>query len=256
MVLIQILTNTIIEGVIGSLIAGFLTIGIIEGYKFYKLNIQHKQFKKVFGTYDKDKLHLIFPALSVRPEVIHQLQTSDLLDNKYPLVQYGGAFIKSSKLLAYADTISLKYVLDILATTLGSKSVITTDEDLQRKLDLSLISFGGSSFYCTYVLDQPNNKFYKFNGDSVISTQDPSRAFTINAKYDYGLIIKYQHDNFPYRTWIIVAGLGESGTRGAGWFLSTHWQQLSEAFNNNTFGLVVRVNHGVDNSAIEVDRTT
>jgi len=256
MLLLDIFTNPITQGVIGSLIAGFLTIGIIEVYKYYKLKLQHKQFKKVFGTYDKDKLHLIVPALSVRPEVIHQLQTSNLQGKQFPLVKYGGAFIKSSKLLAYADTISLKYVLDILATTLGSKSVITTDEDLQRNLDLSLISFGGSSFYCTYVLNQPNNKFYTFSGDAVISKQAPNKVFSIDATYDYGFVIKYQHDNFPNRTWIIVAGLGESGTRGAGWFLSTHWQQLSEAFNNNTFGLVVRVNHGVDNSAIEVDRIT
>lgn len=255
-ILLDTFWNAITTGIIGSLIAGFLTIAIIEGYKYYKLNLQNKQFNKIFGTYDKDRLHLVVPSLAVRPDVIHLLQNSALQGNQFPLVKYGGAFIKSSKLLAYADTVAMKYVLDIVATTIGSKSVIMTDEDLQNNLDISLVSFGGSSFYCTYILGQADNNFYTYNGNSIVSKQDANKSFQINGTYDYGFIIKYRHTNFPNRTWIIIAGLGESGTRGAGWFLATNWRQLSETFNDAPFGLVVRVNHGIDNSAIEVDRLT
>jgi len=256
MLLLDIFANPIVQGIIGSLIAGFLTIGIIESYKYWRLYVLHRKFKRVFGAYNKDRLQLVVPALSVRPDVLQLLQASNLQGNQFPLVKFGGAFIRSSKLLAYSDTVSLKYILDIVATTLGSKSVIVTDEDLQNQLDISLISFGGSSFYCSYVLAQQNNRFYNFNGNAIVSTQNANTSFQIDPTYDYGIIIKYKHDNFPNRTWIILAGLGESGTRGAGWFLSRNWRQLSDTFNDNPFGLVVRVNHGVDNSAIEVHRTT
>ena len=256
MFLLDIFADPIVQGIIGSLIAGFLTIGIIESYKYWKLYLFHRKFKKVFGTHNKDRLHLVVPALLVRPDVIQLLQASPLPGNQFPLLKFGGAFIRSSKLLAYADTVSLKYILDIVATTLGSRSVIMTDEDLQKLLDLSLISFGGSSFYCSYVLNQLNNRFYNFNGNAIVSTKNANISFQIDDTYDYGFIIKYRHDNFPKRTWIIIAGLGESGTRGASWFLSRHWRQLSDAFCDSPFGLVIKVNHGVDDSAIEVHRTT
>jgi len=86
----------------------------------------------------------VIPVLEIRSDVIQLMQTSTLPGSQFPLEKYGGAHFKSSKLLPYADTISLKYVLDIIATTLGSKSIIMTDEDLQNKLDISLISFGDS----------------------------------------------------------------------------------------------------------------
>lgn len=253
-ILLYTFWESVTSGMIGSLIAGFMTIAIIEGYKYYKIFVKNKILKKIFGTYKTENLYMVVPALAVRPDVINLLTNSNLQGNTFPLIKYGGAIIKSSKLLGYADVVSLKYVLNIVTNALGSNSVVMTDEDLQNKLDISFISFGGSSFYCTYVLNQANNQFYNFIDNSIVNAQNPNISFRIDHKYDYGFIIKYRHVNFPNRTWILIAGLGESGTRGAGWYLSTHWEQLSKDFNNNTFGLVVRVNHGIDNSAIEVDR--
>ena len=126
--------ESVTTGIIGSLIAGFMTIGIIEGFKYYKINLQHEKFNKLFGTYKTDRLNLVVPALAVRPDVINLLQNSNLPGNQFPLIKFGGAFIKSSKLLGYADIVSLKYVLNIIATILGSKSVVMTDEDLQNQL--------------------------------------------------------------------------------------------------------------------------
>jgi hypothetical protein len=254
MILCNFLENTIIQGIIGSLIASFMTIGIIESYKYYKLYLYRKRFSNIFGTYDKDKLNLVIPVLEIRSDVIQLMQTSTLPGSQFPLEKYGGAHFKSSKLLPYADTISLKYVLDIIATTLGSKSIIMTDEDLQNKLDISLISFGGSSNYCKYVLNQEDNNFYIFNGNTIVRKKDPVKSFQSDSTYDYGFIIKYRPINFPNKTWIIIAGLGEYGTRGAGWFLSKYWRQLSESFKDAPFGILIRVKQGIDDSAKEVDR--
>ena len=255
MLLLNICANPIVQGIIGSLVAGFLTIGILEFYKYCRLYLFNLKFKKLFGTNNEEKINLVLPALSVRQDVLNHLQTSNLEGNQYPLEKYGGSFIKSSKLLAYADTNALKYILEIVSKVFGTKSKIVTDEDLQNRLDLSFVAFGGSNFYCSYVLGQPNNRFYNFNGSSIISKTNSNLSFQINQTYDYGMILKYRHINFPDKTWIIVAGLGESGTRGASWFLSKNWKGISDRFNEKEFGLVVRVEHGIDNSAIEVHST-
>jgi hypothetical protein len=254
--ILDVLKNSYVSGVIGSLIAGFLTIGIIELYKFYKLRIQHAKFTKIFGLYDKEKLHLILPSLSVRPDIAAHLKTTSLPAPDFLFVKYGGTYIKSSKLLAYCDTLSLKYLIDIISNVLGSKSQITSDDDLKSNLDLSFISFGGNSFYCQYILNQPDNIFYSFIGDTIVSKQDSTKVFQLDNNFDYGFIIKYKHINFPNRVWIIIAGLGETGTSGAAWYLSKNWSRLSKSFNEKPFGVVVKVKHGIDGSAIEVDNNS
>ena len=247
--------DSLLVGIFGSLIAGFITLALVEWYKQYKISCENKNFKKVFGTYDNDQIHLIVPALSVRPDVTNLLQNSTLPGNQYPLIKFGGAFIKSSNLLGYADVLSLKYILNNTSKVYGTKSIIMTDQDLNNHLDISFVSFGGSSFYCTYVLSQNDNNFYKFVENRIEKVNDPNISFQIDNTYDYGLIIKYRHVNFPDKTWIIIAGLGESGTSGAGWFLSTHWEKISREMGDKTFGIVVRVNHRIDNSAVEVHRS-
>ncbi len=256
MICLNIFSDTLIQGIIGSLIASALTIIIVESYKYWRLYIFNLKFNKLFGTCNNEKINLVLPALSVRSDVLSLLKSSTLQDNQHPLVKHGGNFISSSKLLAYADSVALKYILDIVSKALGTKSIIITDEDLRNQLDLSFVAFGGTNFYSSYVLGQTNNRFYNFNGNVIVSKQNLNSSFQINPTYDYGIILKYRHENFPNRTWIIIAGLGESGTRGASWFLSKNWRQISNRFNKNEFGLVVRVNHGIDNSAIEVHSTT
>jgi hypothetical protein len=240
----DILLNSYVPGIIGSLIAGFLSIGIIETYRYFKIKIQHRKFNKIFGYYKTEKLYLVLPSLQIRSEIQTQYG--------YPLMKYGGAYIRSSKLLAYADAVSLKYLIDLVSKIVGSKSIISTDEDLKNELDLSFISFGGSNFYCTYILSQSDNKFYSFDGNKIINNQT-SKEFEDDGVNDYGFVIKYKHINFPKKTWIIIAGLGETGTRGAAWFLATNWKKLAEKYSDNSFGFVVKVTPGIDGTAILVD---
>jgi hypothetical protein len=150
---VSIFENPYLSGVIGSFIASFLTIGVLEFYKYYKRKIQHSKFRKIFGSYSSDKLNLVLPTLRVRQDIIDRLKILNFPDSDFPLIRLGGAHIRTSKLLAFSDTTSLKYLLDIISGTLGDKSLVTTDEDLSNHLDLSFISFGGTSFYCSYILN-------------------------------------------------------------------------------------------------------
>jgi hypothetical protein len=254
--ILEIIKNPYISGIIGSLIAGFLTIGILELYKYYKLRIQNEKFNKIFGSYDNEKLHLILASLEVRPDITAHLKTIAFPEPDFTFIKYGGSYIKSSKLFAYCDTVSLKHLMDLVSSVLGTKSLIASDDDLKSNLDLSFISFGGNSFYCQYVLSQPDNMFYSFKEKAIVSNKDGSKVFQLDNTLDYGFIIKYKHINFPNRVWIIVAGLAETGTRGAAWYLSKNWRRLSETYEEKPFGLVVKVNHGIDESAILIDETS
>lgn len=85
-------TNTILEnpyfsGVIGSLIASFLTFGFIGLRKYYIHKIQGSKFKKIFGSYENEKLNLVLPALRVRPDIIKHLRDIDFPGADFPLTQ-------------------------------------------------------------------------------------------------------------------------------------------------------------------------
>lgn len=249
----SIFQNPYISGIIGSFLASFLFLGTTECYRLYKLKIRRSKFKKVFGTYDKDKLNLVLPVFRVRQDVLTKLTETDIQAPEFPLIKHNGVFIRTSKLLAEKDNTSLKYLLDIISSTLGDKSVIVTDEELSSQLDLSFISFGGSSFYFTFVLNDADNSYYSIEQNHFVNKRDTTIRFTPNHEFDYGLILKYRHANFPNRTWIVIAGLSETGTSGAGWFLSKNWQKIADIVDKKPFGIIVQVKHGIDESAKQVD---
>lgn len=246
--------ETWVSGISASLIASFLVFAINFLFKLWENYLRNNKFKNIFGNLIDEELNLVVPSLRFRSDVEQFLANNQTGNMSYPLINSSGNFIKLSKLIAFADTVALKYILDLSSKTLGNKSVIVTDSELEKKLDISLVSFGGSSFYCTYVLDQSDNQYYKFDPHSIVSIKDPSTKFILDQTYDYGFIIKYKHPNFQNKTWIIIAGIGESGTRGASYFLYKNWKILASDFKNNCFGIVVKVNHGIDHSAIEVNR--
>jgi hypothetical protein len=250
----SIFQNSYVSGIIGSFLASFLFLGTLEAYKFYKLKIRQSKFKKIFGTYDNDKLNLVLPVFCVRPDVLNELKKTNIQLPEFPLITQSRKAIRSSKLFAKKDYSSLKYLLDIIAVTLGDKSVIVSDEDLSSQLDLSFISFGGSSFYFDFVLKDSDNTFYDIeNNLFFVNKRDATKKFTGTADFDYGLILKYKHGNFPNRTWIVIAGLGETGTSGAGWYLSKNWAKLADTVKDKPFGIIIQVKHGVDESAKQVD---
>lgn len=249
----SIFENSYVSGIIGSFLASFLTIFTLKFFDFYRQKIKHAKFKKIFGSYENDKLNLVLPVFTVRHDVLNTLKSARIPAPEFPLRKYTGDYIRTSKLLAQNDNTALKYLQFIISSTLGDKSVIMTDEDLSAQLDISFISFGGSSFYFKFVLDDADNNFYELNNNHFINKRDKTKSYTSNNEFDFGLILKYKHINFPTRTWIIIAGLSETGTSGAGWYLFKHWEKLSETVGEKPFALIIQVKHGVDESARQVD---
>lgn len=240
-------------GIIGSVIAGFLTLGIIHIYKYLRKECWKFKLKAIFGNQENGPIKLILPVFRVREDIISFLQSQHFPDAEFPLRKYGGTFIRSEKLIGNCDTRALKYLSDLLSNKLKIKPELLIDEDLSQKLDLSFIAFGGSNFYCSYLLNEDNNPFFHTDGKSITNIQNKNE-FKVDSKYDYGLIIKYIPKNFSKKIWIIIAGIGETGTSGAAWYLSMYWKKIYKEFKTNEFGLVIKVKHGIDESAEIIDK--
>jgi hypothetical protein len=57
---------------------------------------------------------------------------------------------------------------------------------------------------------------------------------------------------FPHRTWIACAGIGEYGTSGGAWFLANKWEEIRKRAGSGPFAVIVRVRPGQDESATPI----
>jgi hypothetical protein len=241
-----------VTGIIGSVTAGFLTLGIIHVYKYLRKECWKYKLKAIFGNQENDQIKLILPVLRIRNEIIDFLKSNNFPDAEFPLRKYSGSYVRSEKLIGNCDARGLKYISDLLANKMNLKPELLIDEDLSKKLDLNFVAVGGSNFYCSYLLDQDHNPFFRVDGRSITSIKN-NKVYTCNS-HDYGLIMKVKPPSFPQKIWIIVVGIGETGTSGAAWYLSMHWKEIYKEYKNNEFGMVVKVKHGIDESAEIIDK--
>jgi hypothetical protein len=73
------------------------------------------------------------------------------------------------------------------------------------------------------------------------------------ARMEYGIILKIHPTQFPERTWIACAGMGETGTSGAAWFLARKWKELEKrADGAGRFFALIAVEQGKDESAVVI----
>jgi len=244
-----------VTGIIGSVIASFLTLVIIHINKTIRKKCWRFKLKAIFGEQENDPTKLILPVFRIREEIIPFLKSNGFPNSDFPLRKHDGSLVRSEKLLGNCDTRALKYVSDLLSNKMNIKPELVIDEDLLKDLDLNYIAFGGSNFYCSYLLDNDNNPFFHTTGESIINRKNRNE-FKIDYPYDYGLIMKVKPDNLPQKIWIIIVGIGETGTSGAAWYLSTHWKEIYHEFKDKEFGIIIKVKEGIDGSADIVDKVT
>lgn len=219
------------SGVLASIIA----VLVFELYKFFLKKLENYKLKKLFGN--DDILYFIVPELEVdvnnlKPNITHPLKHKGLQKS-----------ISSHSLLGMADVLALKYIQELLFNKLKNKMYLSTDIEQKGKLDISLVSFGSSSIYCNQIISYINKEY---NIDDKNIYYNNQQIWTIDNVYDYGLIIKFNSGDVRNRTWVIIAGLGETGTKGAAWYLSYNWKKIVKKFGENSFAIVVKVKHGYE----------
>lgn len=235
-VLLQILFNII----------GGAAVLILERVYFEIKKIYYKRgFKEVFGKDSLENFIITYGQMRLLPCYDEKGAV-----RKWPYYHKSGSGFRVSSVVSFTGTKSIQYLSETFGKVTKVTPKLSSDEEIEEKLDISFCSIGGLNNLKTKdVLQSEENTFYYFDPSGpevVISTKENDKKFSIDGTYDYGFIIKIVPKNFPNRVWIAVAGLGEWGTTGAVWFLSKNWGKMPK---NKSFGMIIKVRAGQDESA-------
>jgi hypothetical protein len=210
------------------------------------------RYKRVFGrdAFNGD-LHLTY-GLLVPPEAINA-QGKKVIHIFSKLSKKGMSF-SVSRIVSICEVRALTYIAESVALNTKSWVKLSSDEDLQSKIDISLISLGIMNNDKTGdMLRNPGNAFVDFPVDRFVSKLQgrvivpPSK----DPKCDYGMNLKVHPISAPERNWICCGGYGEWGTSGAAWYLAHRWRYIYKKFGQGPFVIFVRVEVGRDESAVE-----
>lgn len=217
--------------------------------KYYKYS-----FKRIFGKNSEDNFIVTYGKMRLLPPYDDKGQL-----RKWPYYHKtpGHAFNVSS-IVSHTATKSINYLSETFGSVFNNAPKLCSDEEIEEKLDISFCAVGGlNNLKTTDLLQSKENVFYEFDATgpelAIASKKDKTKKFSIDGAYDFAFIIKIIPKNFPNRVWIAVAGLGESGTTGAAWFLAKNWKKMPK---NKSFGMIIKVRVGQDESAEIVETVT
>jgi hypothetical protein len=238
-----------------NLLGGVLVILMDRLYLYLKRKLKSFRYKKIFGKDINNDFFIVYGKMLLKTpyDSVGKIE-------QWPYAKSNGASFRISEPVSFTETKSAKYISDSIAKNTKSASMIISDEEIRSKLDISYCSLGGYNNHKTVDVLKADNNYYVdidiSNGARVVSKIDPEISYSIDKVYDYAVIIKLKNRKFPDRTQICVAGLGESGTSGATWFLANKWEELLKRAKNDDFGCIIRVEFGKDESAEIIKMTT
>lgn len=154
---------------------------------------------------------------------------------------------------------SASYIINALSTYRKNAVTVIDDATAFANLNRTFVAFGSpsSNEITDLILREINNDFLEFGQEGNTSFIHDKRTgrkfegFQEPVRKDYGMVLKIPNLRFPGHFFFVCAGLGEWGTSGAAWFLSSKWRNLHSEFCN-AFGVVVEVAIGSDESARRV----
>lgn len=238
-----------------NLLGGVLVILLDRLYLYLRSKLKSFQYKKIFGKDINDDFYIVYGKMLLKTTYNNAGQVE-----QWPYAKSNGASFRMSEPVSFTETKSAKYISDSIAKNTKSASTIISDEEIKNKLDISYCSLGGYNNHKTIDVLKAENNFYVdidiSNNAQVVSKVNKLIAYSIDKAHDYAVIIKLKNKNFPNRTQICVAGLGESGTSGASWFLANKWKVLLKKAKRDDFGCIIKVEFGKDESAEIVEMVT
>lgn len=218
---------------------------------YVKRTWRKRKFKQLFG----DKLidfNIVYPSLTLGP--VFDRQGNSL---QFPYRKNNSSF-KMKEPVPLSDIKAALYIAEAFYKASSKYPTFNSDQSIHTKIDLSFCAVGGLLNNKTeQVLRSAANKFYKINTNGVVRivrTKDRT-DFNNSNQFDLGIIIKITHPNFPRRKQFCVAGLGETGTSAAAWYLSNNWRQLRKEVKSKDFGAIIKADIGIDESASLHDLT-
>ena len=225
--------------VFNNVLGGAIVASIPFIINWSKKHIKYRRLRAIFGEDIVGIYHLVYAEL-----------THVSGGNLYQYKKKGNDnFIYSaSSAVSISEAISIAYLTKTIALKASSTPSISSDEEIDKELDISFVSFGFTSNNKTIdVLENKGNKYLQYNQEAIRFSLE--HEYTVEPGKHYGFILKIHPTQFNDRVWIACGGYGEWGTSGSAWFLANKWQILYKKAKNKPFAALIKVNTGKDQSA-------
>jgi hypothetical protein len=234
---------------------GLAIPGLKATWKYGIKRWWRRKFKKVFGQ-GSQEYFLAFGILEINPAIPQLLVAVSQQLSDFPFTKPSRADMSFSaqRVASSCELRAVAYLGSALSLDGGRASKVVADDLIAGKLDIDFISFGAMSNLMTLnAFANPANHFVDYDRKSCffVSKKDGKWLCDVRKGCDYGVILRIHPEQFPKRTWIVCAGIGEWGTSGSAWFLAHKWRDLAKSLkNSDEFTCVIEVRPGQDESAI------
>jgi hypothetical protein len=234
--------------VLWNVVGGGVTAGLFEAYIRGRKCLTGRRYRAIFGAdIGTSDFHLLYGLLSLKA-----LEPPDQFPYRKPGVNNAGFSVEAP--VSVCELRAAKYLSESVVSNGFSSPRILADLDVASRLDLSFVSIGGplSNIKTRDALDSENSRVAIDEGFRRKRTREA--ILEMEPGFDYGLILKTHPSQFPKRTWIVCAGLGEWGSSGSAWYLAKKWEELYAFTKADDFAVVVKVRPGQDEYAEPVFR--
>ena len=207
------------------------------------------KFKRIFGRDAGEEYRIVYNLKTVPEGIVFSHPKPKLKRRNY----------RRTKSLTTINSCATTRAIGHLVYAFGEKvdkpPIISSDFDIDIKMDLSFISIGGLTNLKTCdLLNNPSNHFLDFGSSGVIHRGSKRSIIDFSRDVAYGFIIKLNPHNNPERTWICCAGFEEWGTRGAAWFLAHKWKDICKWAKYKPFAIITKTDYNSDESTELVHR--
>ena len=222
--------KSLLFNVIGGIIVSVLTaiyIGVRHRFRSYHLQrLLGFQFKA--GT----EIRMVYGQLLLRP--LNDQSGRPITHPYIKAPRRGGAPIPESYSIEHpiseCEVRASTYIAALLGLPGNLRPLLVSDTEASSQVDSNFISFGGpgSNYKTADALASEANIFIRMAPSGFSLPSGENLSFTCSREADHGFILRITPPEFPARSWIVCAGLGEWGTSGSAWFLAHKWQELIE----------------------------
>ncbi|MBZ5514725.1 MAG: hypothetical protein LAN62_07750 [Acidobacteriia bacterium] len=241
-----------------SIVGGVLTVLVVETVRYAKRRYVRWKFERIFGA-AIDQYLLVYTGFVLRPEFrgLDPQQQANLLRHPFAKPRDSGVRISAGQTASACEIRAAAYVGPTIARQLGVSTRFVDDESLRDKFDIDFVSFGAAANDKTCdIFQNEGNDLVEYDHSQGFFVWKKSRQLVYNRRqgdrHDYGIILKIHPKQFPKRTWIACAGIGETGTSASAYFLATKWKEIEGVVKGNgKFVCVVEAETDKDESAVK-----
>jgi hypothetical protein len=221
--------KSILYNIIGGIIVSILTALYIGAH--YRIRLYHLQRLLGFKFKPKTTVTITYGQFLLPPLTN---QSGQIIAHPYVKTpRHGGAIplVGSYSIehpVSECEVRASTYIAMLLGRPKNLQPQLFSDVEVSSVLDSNFVSFGGSgsNYKTADILASRSNIFIRMAHTGFSLPSGESLPFSCSRAADHGFILRIIPPEFPTRSWIVCAGLGEWGTSGAAWFLANKWTEL------------------------------